>query len=141
MTETNCTAVVTGTGEGRDGGRAASDDGLLDLTLAVPKEFGGDGGATSPEQPLAAGWASRFPGAVKIAAAERRVRVRDVAVVAEVTLHRRHEQGDHSLGAVLTLEAGGVDQRTAGQLATGAHRVRPSSKALAVPVTVEATAA
>src|ERR1700754_1945453 len=35
VTETTYTAVVTATGEGRNGGRALSDDGLLDVTLAI----------------------------------------------------------------------------------------------------------
>ncbi|MDX2644403.1 Ohr family peroxiredoxin [Streptomyces sp. PA03-1a] len=139
VTETHYTAVVTATGEGRNGGRAASSDGHLDLTLAVPEEFGGNGGATNPEQLLAAGWASCFLGAVKITAAQRKVRVPDVAVVAEVTLHHRHEQGDYGLSAVLHLEVGGVDQKTADELGAGAHQICPYSKALAIPVTVEAT--
>ncbi|MEU4099032.1 Ohr family peroxiredoxin [Streptomyces sp. NPDC026673] len=141
MTETNYTALVTATGGGRDGGRAASDDGLLDLTLAVPKEFGGNGGATNPEQLLAAGWASCFLGAVKITAAKRKVRLQHLAVAAEVTLHHRHETEDYSLSAVLHLEVGGVDQKTAAELGAGAHRICPYSKALDIPVTIEATVA
>jgi putative membrane protein len=42
------TAVATSTG-GRDG-RSVSSDGLLDVKLAPPKELGGPGGATNPEQ-------------------------------------------------------------------------------------------
>ena len=41
-------AVVTSTG-GRDGA-AKSNDGLLEVKLAPPKELGGTGGATNPEQ-------------------------------------------------------------------------------------------
>ena len=44
---------VTG---GRDG-HAMSSDGLLDVRLAVPKEMGGPGGGTNPEQLFAAGYA------------------------------------------------------------------------------------
>ncbi|MFB9833637.1 hypothetical protein [Actinoallomurus acaciae] len=51
---TSYTAVVTTTGEGRNGGRATADDGLLDVTLAIPKALGGAGGATDPEQLFAA---------------------------------------------------------------------------------------
>ena len=48
------------------GGRAGhvqSDDGLLSLDLALPKELGGKGGATNPEQLFAAGYAACFESA------------------------------------------------------------------------------
>ncbi|MFF5275386.1 Ohr family peroxiredoxin [Streptomyces sp. NPDC000133] len=141
MAETKYTAVVAATGEGRNGGRAASNDGLLDLTLAIPKELGGAGGATNPEQFLAAGWGSCFLGAVKITAAKKKVTLKDLAVVAEVTLHHTHETGDYSLSAVLHLELSGVDQQTAEELGAGAHEICPYSKALNIPVTIDATVA
>ncbi|MEV6105964.1 osmotically inducible protein OsmC [Streptomyces sp. NPDC051940] len=50
------TAVVDVDGEGRNGGHVHSSDGLLETTLAIPKELGGAGDATNPEQLLAAGW-------------------------------------------------------------------------------------
>ncbi|MGW4134426.1 hypothetical protein ACWEGT_40245, partial [Amycolatopsis japonica] len=62
MSETTYTAVATSTAEGRNGGRATSDDGVLDVGLAVPKAFGGSGDGTNPEQLFAAGWASCFVG-------------------------------------------------------------------------------
>ena len=45
---------VTATG-GRHG-HIRSEDGLLDLNLALPKSLGGPGGATNPEQLFAAGY-------------------------------------------------------------------------------------
>ena len=44
---------VSATG-GRDG-KAVSEDGLLSVALAAPKDWGGLGGATNPEQLFAAG--------------------------------------------------------------------------------------
>ena len=41
----NYTAVVNVTGEGGNGGRVQSDDGVLQTTLAYPKELGGAGDA------------------------------------------------------------------------------------------------
>ena len=58
MTDTLYTAVATATGDGRAGGRTVSDDGQLDVTLAVPQAMGGPGGGTNPEQLFAAGWSS-----------------------------------------------------------------------------------
>lgn len=66
------TAHVKVTGEGRNGGRAQSDDGLLSTDLSLPKELGGAGTATNPEQLFAAGWAACFLGAVRIAAGSAR---------------------------------------------------------------------
>ena len=49
------------------GGRAGSvrsEDGLLDLPLALPPSLGGKGDATNPEQLFAAGYAACFGNAV-----------------------------------------------------------------------------
>ncbi|MEM9453358.1 MAG: hypothetical protein AAGF11_04215 [Myxococcota bacterium] len=52
-------ANVTATGNGRDG-HVKSDDGLIDLDLAMPPGLGGKGGATNPEQLFAAGYSACF---------------------------------------------------------------------------------
>ena len=52
---------------GRDG-RAISDDGILDIKLTLPKEMGGMGGGTNPEQLFAAGYSACFLGAMKFVA-------------------------------------------------------------------------
>jgi lipoyl-dependent peroxiredoxin len=141
VTETTYTAVVTATGEGRNGGRALSDDGLLDVTLAIPKAMGGAGGATNPEQLLAAGWASCFLGAVKRAAAQKKVPVQNLSVIADVTLHHDKQLDEFVLSAALHIELSGVDQQTADELGAGAHQICPYSKATRdnVPVTIDAT--
>ncbi|MEE1783621.1 Ohr family peroxiredoxin [Streptomyces sp. SP17BM10] len=135
------TGVVTVTGEGRNGGQVVADDGNLTTALAIPKEFGGSGGATNPEQLFAAGWGACFLGAVRRAAGERKVRLTSTAVRVETTL-THGDDGEFGLGAVLNLELGGVDQATAVELAAAAHRLCPYSKATRgnIPVTVNATA-
>ncbi|MBT1092601.1 osmotically inducible protein OsmC [Streptomyces sp. WAC 05379] len=136
------TAVVNVDGEGRNGGRVRSEDGILQTTLAIPKEFGGAGNATNPEQLFAAGWAACFLGAVRRAAAERKVRLTSTAITAEVTLHHG-DDGEFGLAAVLNLELGGVDRETAAELGAAAHQICPYSKATRgnIPVTINATAA
>ncbi|MFI6739310.1 organic hydroperoxide resistance protein [Nonomuraea sp. NPDC050451] len=131
------TGVVTVTGEGRNGGRVQADDGLLDTTLAIPKQLGGAGGATNPEQLLAAGWGSCFLGAVRRAAAQRKITLKSTAITAEVTLNHG-DDGEFSLSAVLNLELGGVDQQTADELGAAAHQICPYSKATRgnIPVTI-----
>ncbi|MFJ6217203.1 organic hydroperoxide resistance protein [Streptomyces sp. NPDC092296] len=135
------TAVVKVTGEGRNGGRVQSDDGLLKTTLAIPKELGGAGDATNPEQLLAAGWSACFLGAVRLAAGRRKVRLTSTAVTTEITL-QHGDDGEFGLAAVLNLELGGVDRQTAVELGAAAHQTCPYSKATRgnIPVTVNATA-
>ncbi|MFJ6631780.1 Ohr family peroxiredoxin [Streptomyces sp. NPDC091376] len=134
------TAVVNVAGEGRNGGRVRSDDRMLDISLAHPKELGGAGDATNPEQLFAAGWGACFLGAVRIAAADRKVRLTSTEINAEITL--AHGDDGYSLVAVLNLELGGVDQDGATELARAAHQMCPYSKAIRgnVPVTINATA-
>ena len=57
---------------GREG-RSVSSDGLLDVRLAPPKELGGMGGATNPEQLFAAGYSACFMGALKHVASLKKV--------------------------------------------------------------------
>ena len=61
------TAVATASGDGRNG-HTRTDDGLLDVDVRVPKEMGGQGGATNPEQLFAAGYAACFHSALKAVA-------------------------------------------------------------------------
>ena len=57
------TAVATSTG-GRQG-RATSSDGVLDVSLTAPKELGGPGTGTNPEQLFAAGSSACFDSALR----------------------------------------------------------------------------
>ncbi|MFJ6076299.1 organic hydroperoxide resistance protein [Streptomyces sp. NPDC093065] len=136
------TAVVNVDGEGRNGGHVRSADGLLDTSLSLPKELGGAGTATNPEQLLAAGWAACFLGALRRAATTRKIRLTSTTIVAEVTL-THGDDGEFGLSATLSPTLGGVDQTTAAELAHAAHQICPYSKATRgnIPVTVNATAA
>ena len=59
------TATATATGDGRNG-RTETEDGQLDPRRRIPKEMGGPGGATNPEQLFAAGYAACFHSALKL---------------------------------------------------------------------------
>lgn len=81
--DTLYTAVATATG-GRDG-RAVSDDKILDVKLATPKELGGAGGAaTNPEQLFAAGYSACFIGALKFVAGQSK---RSIPADTSITAH------------------------------------------------------
>lgn len=132
------TAVATATGEGRNG-HTRTDDGLVDLDLAVPKEMGGPGGASNPEQLFAAGYAACFHSALKLVAAQRKVTLTDSAVTAEVGIGP-NGQGGFGLEIALHVELGGLDQAAADELVALAHQVCPYSNAVRgnVEVTLEA---
>ncbi|NUU19204.1 organic hydroperoxide resistance protein [Cellulomonas humilata] len=132
------TAIATATGEGRAGGRAVSDDGTLDLTLAVPAALGGRGGGTNPEQLFAAGWASCFHSALKTVAAAEKTPLSDSAVVAEIGLVTT-ESGGFTIEAALHTEISGLDQATAERLVARAHEVCPYSNATRGNIAVRLT--
>jgi len=74
------------TAVGGRSGTVRSEDGLLDLTLALPSGLGGKGGATNPEQLFAAGYAACFENAVIHVTRNKAAKVKDddITVVAEV---------------------------------------------------------
>ena len=70
---------------GRDG-KVASDDGILDFALVVPKGLGGPGGAgTNPEQLFACGYSACFGGALKMVAGMQKVVTGPVTISAQVS--------------------------------------------------------
>ena len=121
------TAHASATG-GRDG-HARTDDGKVDVALSVPKEMGGQGNGTNPEQLFAAGWSACFEGAMAIAARARGITLPgDLAIDAEVAL--RHGEDGYSLAARLNVSVPGGGPDVARGLIEAAHRTCPSSKAI-----------
>lgn len=122
------TADATSTG-GRDG-RARSSDGLVDLALAVPKEMGGKGGATNPEQLFASGYSACFLGALKYVAGQQKVAIPDDASVnAKVGIGPRDDGTGFGLDVALTVSLPGIDRAQAEELVQKAHIVCPYSHA------------
>ncbi len=135
------TAVATASGDGRNG-HARSSDGLVDVDLAIPREMGGAGGATNPEQLFAAGYAACFHSALKLVAGQKKLPITDSAVTAEVGIGS-NDAGGFGLTVALEVELGGIDQAAADDLVEAAHQVCPYSNATRgnVPVTLTATVA
>ena len=79
------TATATATGDGRNG-HATSEDGILDVDVRIPKEMGGPGGATNPEQLFAAGYAACFHSALKHVGAADKVDLTGTEVSASVSI-------------------------------------------------------
>jgi lipoyl-dependent peroxiredoxin len=133
------TASATTTG-GRQG-HATSSDGVLDLTLTAPKELGGPGTGTNPEQLFAAGYAACFNGALMLVARAAKVDASAAQVTANIGFG---PEGDgYAITADLEVAVPGLDLSQVQQLADAAHQVCPYSKATRgnVPVTVKAVAA
>ncbi len=129
--------AATSTGDGRDG-RSRTVDGMLDVTLAIPKELGGEGGATNPEQLFATGYAACFHSALKLVARQAGVPLADTAVTVEVGLVRREPRG-FGLRVAIEAELPGVPAEQAEQLVAAAHEVCPYSAAVRGNVEVALT--
>lgn len=112
-------------------GTIRSEDGILALDLAIPKELGGMGGATNPEQLFAGGYAACFENALlRIGRqAGHRFADGDVEVVAQIGLSR-NEADAFMLSATLFVTIAGVDQATAEELVRGADGICPYSNAI-----------
>ncbi|RWA68329.1 organic hydroperoxide resistance protein [Mesorhizobium sp.] len=110
-------------------GHAETSDGLLKLDLAMPKELGGQGGATNPEQLFAAGYGACFESAIRFVARKQKLPLQDAAVTATVSLYP-NDQGGFRLGVALTAETKGLDQAAAEALVSEAHQICPYSNAI-----------
>ncbi|MFA6156839.1 organic hydroperoxide resistance protein [Mesorhizobium sp.] len=113
------------------GGRAGhgeTSDGLLKVDLALPKELGGPGGATNPEQLFAIGYAACFESAVRFVARKQKLPLEDAAVTSTVSLLPDGE--GFKLGVALAVETKGLDQAAAEALVSAAHQVCPYSNAI-----------
>lgn len=123
------TTRVTAVG-GRSG-TVRSEDGILDLALAMPKELGGKGGATNPEQLFAAGFAACFENAVihVTRGTTDKVRDDDIEVIGEVGL-LPNASGGFGLAVTLDIAIAGVDQAKAEEIVQAAHAVCPYSNAV-----------
>ncbi len=121
------TATAHATGDGRNG-HATSDDGILDVDLRAPKELGGAGGATNPEQLFAAGYAACFHSAIKVVAGRDGLDVTGTEVSASVGIGTI-EGGGFGLAVELDVHAPALDRAAAEALVAKAHEVCPYSNA------------
>ncbi|WP_343671512.1 organic hydroperoxide resistance protein [Chitinophaga sp.] len=116
---------VTVTG-GRNG-HVKSADGLLELDVRIPKEMGGSGGATNPEQLFAAGYAACFDSALNLMIRNAKVETGTTTVTAKVGIIK---QGvGFALFVELSVNIPGVEIEKAKELVERAHEVCPYSNA------------
>lgn len=131
-------ATVSG---GRDG-HARTADGLLDVKLAKPKELGGLGKATNPEQLFAAGYAACFDGAIHFLAGQKKLKNVFTTVTADVGIGPGDPGPGFALDVELTIAISGLPEAEARALVAEAHQVCPYSNALKgnVPVRLKTVA-
>ncbi|GAA2441407.1 organic hydroperoxide resistance protein [Streptomyces macrosporus] len=120
------TAVATAE-HGRDG-RVATDDGKLDVVVNPPKEMGGSGAGTNPEQLFAAGYSACFQSALGVVARREKKDISGSTVTARVGLGKDAD-GGFGLTVALVGSIPGLDRRAALELMEKAHRVCPYSRA------------
>jgi osmotically inducible protein OsmC len=132
------TAVATAE-NGRDG-RVASDDGKLDVVVNPPKELGGSGEGTNPEQLFAAGYSACFQSALGVVARQASADITGSTITAEVGMGRTPE-GGFGLTVALRASIPQVDEATARELLEKAHQVCPYSNATRGNIEVTLTVA
>jgi Ohr subfamily peroxiredoxin len=112
----------------------------LDVQIRSPKEMGGEGGGTNPEQLFAVGYAACFESALGAVARRERIEVGDVSIDSRVSLLPTAERG-FKLAVELNVTLPQVDDpEQAGRLVAAAHQVCPYSNATRGNIDVTLTA-
>lgn len=138
MSKALYTAKALSTGGGRDG-HVATDDRQIDLDVRPPKELGGSGEGTNPEQLVAAGWAACFNGALQMIMKKQKV---DLTKAPEVRVECTLNSVDEGYRVTSAIEVTffGIEQDEADKLAKTAHEFCPYSKAMRGDTETEVTA-
>lgn len=125
------------TATGGRNGHIVSQDGVLDMHLAIPKEMGGPGGALSnPEQLFAAGYAACFDSALAFVAGQKKLTPGSTQVDATVGIGP-NGIGGFSLAVRLEVTIPGLGREAAQALLEATDLVCPYSNALRGNVEVE----
>ena len=133
------TAEATVTG-GRARGHGRTNDGALDVQLRSPRELGGEGGGTNPEQLFAVGFAACFESALGVVGRRERVEVGDVSIQSRVSLLPTEERG-YKLAVELDVTLPQVpDPGQAERIVAAADQVCPYSNATRGNIEVTLTA-
>jgi Ohr subfamily peroxiredoxin len=133
------TAEATVTG-GRANGHGRTTDGLLDVQLRSPKEMGGEGDGTNPEQLFAVGYAACFEGALGVVGRREHAEVGDVSIASRVSLLPTEDRG-FTIAVELDVSLPQVeDPEQAVKIVAAAHQVCPYSNATRGNIEVTLTA-
>ena len=120
------TATVNVQG-GREG-KAVSSDEKLNVDLRYPKELGGNGAGTNPEQLFAAGFAACFEGAMGTVLRKKNIKTEGITIASHVTLGKDVSDG-YVLAITMDITIKGVETSVAEEIVAEAHQVCPYAKA------------
>ncbi|AQT82043.1 organic hydroperoxide resistance protein [Mycolicibacterium litorale] len=122
------TAESTASGGGRDG-HVKSSDNRIDMETRPPKEAGGSGEGTNPEQLFSAGYAACFLGALQLVARLDKIALDSASGVTAQVGFGKDSDGGYGITAHLIGYLPGLGQSQAEELMNKAHQVCPYSKA------------
>jgi Ohr subfamily peroxiredoxin len=130
LDKTLYTARATTTG-GRRNGKSQSSDGQLSVTLNAPKELGGSGDGTNPEQLFAAGYSACFLGAMQFVAGTQKLTLSPQTSITTDVGFGPLAGGKKGFGVSVAMQISvpGMDKAQAEALVAGAHEVCPYSNA------------
>jgi osmotically inducible protein OsmC len=131
------TAIAHASGGGRDG-HVRSEDDRIDFDTRPPKEMGGSGEGTNPEQLFAAGYSACFLGATHLVGKNAGVDTKDAAVSASVSIGD-NGQGGFGLAVELDVYLPNVAPERRQEIADAAHQVCPYSNATRGNIDVKVT--
>src|ERR1700686_182817 len=137
MTKALYTAEAHVTG-GRAAGQGRTADGALEVDLRRPKEMGGDGDGTNPEELFAVGYAACFEGALGVigrrehagrAQGASNIEIGDVSIRSRVSLIPTEER-TYTIAVELDVTLPQIpDPAEAARIVAAAHLVCPYSNA------------
>jgi len=120
--------VAEATAHGGREGYVTSQDGQLELKVAMPPALGGDGNGTNPEQLFAAGFSSCFHNALVLVGRREGFDLSGSTVAAKVGIGPNKQRG-YGLAVALSVSLPVLDQEVASKLVDAAHQVCPYSNA------------
>ncbi|WP_206337134.1 MULTISPECIES: organic hydroperoxide resistance protein [Streptomyces] len=120
--------VAEATAHGGRDGYVTSQDGQLDLRVAMPPALGGDGNGTNPEQLFAAGYSACFHSALVLVGRRAGYDLSGSTVAAKVGIGPNKQRG-YGLAVALSVSLPVVGQDMAAKLVDEAHEVCPYSNA------------
>ena len=127
----------THTTGGRDG-KSTSDDGLLNVNLALPKAMGGSGNATNPEQLFASSYSTSFLRALKLVAGQKLVEL-----PTDVTTETMISFGSSNQGVAIAMKMKvhlpGIEKALAQEMIQTALKFCPYSNAMKGNVQIDLT--
>ena len=132
------TAEATATG-GRKNGRAWSSDGAIDVQINPPKEVGGSGEGTNPEQLFAAGYAACFDNAIASVARMEKLTPGQTTTTTALVALAKHPEGGFALDVELRVTIPDLPRAQAEELLAKAHKRCPYSRATRGNVEVRLT--